>query len=502
MPWWTQWMLNCLMALRARPGGGAGSRGTGSARPSAGWQLDGPIFGLTPWDTLTTRDLCEGVLVMGNPGSGKTSTTGTAIPLAALRDGWGVVAYTTKPDDAAFWTDLCRRAGRSRQLRIVRPDGQTQFNIIRYELERTTTGGGNTLQLASLLLEAMREGKPNATPTESSEFFAQQGQILLCNAIDLLRLAEQPITFRSISKLIESAPRHVLDVQGSDWKRGECYDLLMRADRACEGADPARIELNDLVGGYFLDTFPGMNERTRGDILATIESALFQLNREPVRQLFDSPQGCSFFPEEIESGAVLVIDCPASIYGPVGRMLTICFKRLVKEMLRRRVLSGDATRPVLNFCDECQTYVTRDDADFQQVCRSNRVATVFLTQSIDNLEAVLGTDAHTNSLANALTTHIYHCTSGKTAEWIERRIAQAWRQMESINFPGHSQDQRQSPSFNMSEALQPQILASELTRLRTGGPRNGLLVDAVVFKPGRRFVTSNAPFARVQFRQE
>lgn len=464
------------------------------------WPLDHPILAFNQTDHLTIRDLCEGLLVIGNTGSGKSSTTGTMIPLAALQHGWGIIAYTTKPDDAAFWQELCRKTGRESQLRIIRPDGHSRFNLIRYELERPTAGGGNTLKLAWLLMEIFREGKQVTAATESSEFFSEQGRILLCNTIDLLRLAGEPVTFRTIGRLIESMPKHPLDLEEGDWHNSFSFNMLRRADE--RSTTPDQRDLNEIVSGYWLHAFPSMNERTRGDILATVEGALFQLNRSPVRQLLDSPDGCSFFPEMLEQGAVIVIDCPTSVHGAVGRMLTICFKRLAKEMMRRRTVQGDSTRPILNFCDECQTYVTRDDAEFQQVCRSNRVVTVFLTQSVDNLEAVLGNGAHMNSLANALTCHVYHCTSGKTAQWIEQRIANAWREMESVNYPGlsHETPHQRPPSLNLAEGLHPQVLASDLAKLLTGGPRNNGLVDAIVFKPGRIW-SSGAPFVRVRFHQ-
>lgn len=464
------------------------------------WPMDQPLVRLTERDCLTARDLFEGMLVLGNPGSGKTSTTGSIVPMAALQAGWGVVAFTTKPDDAEFWQRLCAATGRSSQLRIVRPDGNTFFNLIRYELERPSPGGGNTLKLAALLTEAFREGKPQNVASEASEFFIEQMQILLCNAMDALRLAKEPLSFRAIQRLIAATPSDPEDLESDHWKSGYCFEVLKRANE--NATSPKDASTNEIVARYFLENFPHMNPRTRGDVLATVESALFQLNREPVRQLLDSPNAMSFVPEQVESGMVLVIDCPVSIHGPVGRMLTICFKRLVKEMLRRRVLKGDQTRPVLFFADECQTYCTKDDAEFSQIARSNRVSIVYLTQSIDNLEAVLGNAAHTNSLANALTTHIYHCTSGKTADWIERRIANNWMSMETLNYPGHSATEpKRGVGVNVSQSLQPQVLAGELTRLRTGGPRNRNLVEAIVFKPGRFFHGTRTPFVRVRFQQ-
>lgn len=38
---------------------------------SGGLQLDAPILGPTAYDALSTRDLCEGLVVMGNPGFGQ-----------------------------------------------------------------------------------------------------------------------------------------------------------------------------------------------------------------------------------------------------------------------------------------------------------------------------------------------------------------------------------------------------------------------------------------------
>ncbi len=464
------------------------------------WPLDQAMLQITADDVLSIRDLCEGVFVIGNTGSGKSSTTGTMIPMAALRDGWGVVAYTTKPEDAAFWERLCDQAGRRDHLLIVRPDGKTHFNLMRYEMERLTTGAGNTVVLANLLSEIFREGKQIATPTEASEYFQSLSEICLCSAIDILRLAKEPLNLDAINRLIDAAPMHRNDLDDPKWQARFCFQTILRAD--ANAKTEAEKRTCRIATEYFLGTLPNMNDRSRGDVISTIQAGLFQLNRDPVRNLLDSPEGCSFMPEWLERGLVLVVDCSPAVYGTVGRMLTIAFKRIVKQMLRRRVIEGEWTRPVLNFADEAQTYVTRDDADFQQVCRSNRVATVFLTQSFDNFEAALGSEAHTNSLANALTTHFYHATSGKTAEWIERRIASDWDDTESVQMPGRNPDGHAgSPSMSFNEGMYPRIPASELTGLRTGGPLNDGLVDAIVFKPGRRFKSSGAPFVRVTFRQ-
>ncbi|MCC6970569.1 MAG: TraM recognition domain-containing protein [Phycisphaerales bacterium] len=455
---------------------------------------------LTERDVLTLRDLCEGVFVLGNPGSGKSSTTGTIVPMAALRGRWGVVAYCTKPDDCEFWLRLCRIAQVRGPVRVIRPDGRTRFNLMRYELERRTPGGGNTLKLATMLFELFKEGKPSLTPSENSEFFNSSGTSLLCHVLDALRLAAEPCSFRAIKRMLESTAKSSEELEFESWRDGYCRAVLAAAnERASTHEDH---ELCEEFTSFFIRSLPEFNERTRGDIFATIDAALFQLTREPVRTLLDSPAGCDFVPDELEHGAVWIIDCPVSVYGAVGRLVTMTFKRIVKDYFARRPLRGDATRPILHFCDECQTYVSRHDAEFQQVCRSNRIVGMSLTQSIDNLVVALGSEPHANSLANALSTHVYHCTSGHTAEWVQRRIADAWRSMESVSISSDGAAQHRGPSVSLSEHLHPQVLASELTRLRTGGPLNGNLVDAICLKPGRRFHASGGPFVRVCFQQQ
>lgn len=465
--------------------------------PRIGWPLDAPIVQLTPWDCLTTRDLCEGMFVLGNPGSGKTSTLGQILPLAALNDFWGILALTTKPDDAAMWMRLVKKSGRGGQLRVIRPGGDHYFNIVRYELERER--GGNTLRLASMLMEMFREGQPATHSSDTERFFEQQGQILLCNAIDALRLAREVVSFETIKRLIDSAPMRPENVDDPQWQTSYCCEVLAKARE--NARTPAEQRFLDVVGNYWLVSFPNSNERSRGDTLATIESGLFQLSRDPFRDLLDSPNGCSFLPDCLSDGGVILVDCPVGVHGVVGKMLTIAFKRLCKEYLRRRPVFGDATRPVLFMSDECQCYCTREDAEWFQVARSQKIANFYLTQSTDNLVVALGTPAHFESLAGGLTTHVYFCCSGHTAQWIEQRIAAAWRSMESVSIPSWSAGQKQSPSISIAEHPHPQVLASDLARLRTGGPVNGGLVDCLILKPGRRFVASGLPFARLQFAQ-
>lgn len=458
---------------------------------------------LTPWDVLTTRDLLEGILIIGNTGSGKSSTSGTILATSALRADWGIVAFTAKPDDAAYWQELCRKTGRTLDLRIVRPGGEHHFNISMHELSRSGPVGQSTLRLAHLFTQLLCTSKRSSVENETSRFFNQMVLVTLTNVLDILVQASEPIGLDSIQRFLNHLPKSVAELDDERWHKSYAHHALATADHNVTARGmPDELRLHASAAHFFLNTVPHMSDRTLGDVFSSITAEIFQLSRYPFRELLDSPRGCSFTPDMLSDGTMIVVDCSIAEWGEIGKSLTQCFKSICQHYLRRRVICGDQTRPVLVFLDEAQLYVTREDTEFQNTCRSQRVASGFLTQSIPNLEAELGNDAYTNSLANSLTNLIVHCTVGSTAEWVQHRVGQAWRQMENTSYSGWTPGQSQSPNVSISESIHPQILASEFTKLRTGGAPHNNLVEALVFKAGRKFVASGLPFVRVQFRQE
>jgi hypothetical protein len=62
----------------------------------------------------------------------------------------------------------------------------------------------------------------------------------------------------------------------------------------------------------------------------------------------------------------------------------------------------------------------------------------------------------------------------------------------------HSDNQ----GVSLSEQLAYRVLPVEFTQLRTGGPRNNLLVEGIIFKPGRVWNATGTNFMRVTFKQQ
>ena len=72
-------------------------------------KLDTPLLKLTATDYFTLRDACQGVLITGGIGSGKTSGSGQALAGAYLRAGMGGLVLCAKPEEAQQWRRYCKQ---------------------------------------------------------------------------------------------------------------------------------------------------------------------------------------------------------------------------------------------------------------------------------------------------------------------------------------------------------------------------------------------------------
>src|SRR5690242_2465967 len=93
------------------------------------FSLDEPLLWLTPKNPFTIRMACEGVQILGDMGSGKTSGSGTALALALLRAGFGGLVLCKKTDESRRWMHYLAEAGRLDSALIVHPAQPWRFNF-------------------------------------------------------------------------------------------------------------------------------------------------------------------------------------------------------------------------------------------------------------------------------------------------------------------------------------------------------------------------------------
>jgi hypothetical protein len=118
--------------------------------------LDRPILFLSEIDHFALRDMCEGTLITGAPGSGKTTAVGwrLAYEQLAARNTGGLVT-TAKAEETNDWRAYAKACGRETDLIMFNSDSGRYFDPLHYEWVRPGLGAGDlesTIDLFSTLV--------------------------------------------------------------------------------------------------------------------------------------------------------------------------------------------------------------------------------------------------------------------------------------------------------------------------------------------------------------
>src|SRR5271155_4412632 len=195
-----------------------GKSQAGSRQSSDTWPLDLPLVGFSKReaDVWTLSDAFQGVLIMGENGSGKTSGSGELLARKYLKAGFGGLVLCFKTDEAALWRGYLRRAGREDDGRYFSADNDFRFNFLDYEAQ--TSGVDFAENLVTLLVDIASIQKRTEASGSEAHFWLPQKKKLLRNAITLLLLAKTPIQLRTLYEMIVSAPKEPRQTTSSDWQ--------------------------------------------------------------------------------------------------------------------------------------------------------------------------------------------------------------------------------------------------------------------------------------------
>jgi hypothetical protein len=419
----------------------------------------------------------------------------------------------TKPDERELWEHYCRSTGRLGDLQVFSPQNPLRFNFLQFELDRRSAGAGLTDNLVNLFSEVLEiaERQSGQGGRDAEAYWRRANRQLCRNAVDLLVMGTGSISIPDLYRLVVSAPTSIEQTRSNDWKRESfCFQCLNAADNRSL-TSRQRHDLG-IVVDYFLLEFPALSDKTRSVIVSTFTSMIDVLNRGVLAELFCGQTNIS--PEDIEQGAIILIDLPVKTYAEVGQFAQVLWKYCFQRSIERRKVD-DNTRPVFLWSDEAQFTTTSYDMQFQTTCRSARVATVLLTQNTSNFYAALGGNdkgkAEADSLFANLNTKIFHANSDPvTNEWASSIIGR------SRQFLANSSSSYEEPSLfsiltgersysnhsgGVSETVDFEVQPRVFTTLRKGGPANQWDVDGIVFQGGRRFQASKKTWLRTAFSQ-
>lgn len=481
------------------------------------WELTDEVLRLSRDDSWTIRDATEGTLIQGATGKGKSSGSGRTVGTSMLNAGFGGLVLTAKSDERALWESYCRETGRLGDLLIVGPDAKLRFNFLDHELNRQGTGAGLTENIVNVFSTVMEIRERNAGAgggREDGTFWKQGSLKLMRNGTDLVSLATGSVSVPDLVRVVLSAPQSPGQVSDRDFQEGSyCFQCLKAADQKPKTAR----QQHDfgVVCDFFLLEWPRLAERTRSVIQATWMGWADMLNRSLLRELFCTDT--TITPEVVEDGKIILIDLPVKEFGEVGQFAQALWKYCFQRSIERRNVAT-SLRPVFLWADESQHFITSYDMQFQTTCRAARVATVYLTQNVSNVYAALGGGdkgrAEADSIFANLNTKIFHANGDPvTNEWAASLIGRS-RQFLASGNSSYDNDHRWaaavgldwldgggSTSAGFSETFEYEVQPREFTRLRTGGPANGWIVDGIVFQNGRTFAASGRTWLKTAFRQ-
>jgi hypothetical protein len=472
------------------------------------WPGDRPLVNLGG-DAWRIKDACEGTIIFGGTGSGKTSGSGRAIASAFLSSGFGGLVLCAKPDEPELWRRYVAEAGRESDLVMFGSGDARGFNFMRHESLRGGAGAGLTENFVNLFMEVASIGSGEAHGRGGDPFWERAMRSLIRNCADVLLMAGEAVTLHGMFEIIRSAPPSLEQLASRDWRAGSACCRYLNTARARALGNPWAADCHEACA-YWLDHFPTLGEKTRGSIVAMFSTLAEGLMRGKMRELFC--EGTNVSPSDVIAGRIVVVDLPVKEWSEVGRMAAVIWKYCLQKAVERRTDSADGLgRPLFVWADECQHFASRYDSLFQATARSSRVASVYMTQSYPTLVSALGGDglgrAAADSLLGNLGTKVFHANSDRetnrfASELVGRRLQslKSFGSGSSVSLGGQA-TLGSSANRGRSEHMDLEIQPMEISMLRKGGPEHGYASDALVFQNGRMWGATGRTWQKVSFRQ-
>lgn len=466
--------------------------------------LDHPLLTIPGGDHWRIRDACEGTQVFGMTGSGKTSGSGSAIASGFLSAGFGGLVLTAKTDERDLWQRWAARTGRTKDLCIVTADGPLTFNFMDYETRRPGAGAGLTHNLVRLFQNVFevsdRQGSGGGGG-EDGAYWKRAVEQLLRNAVDLVVLSTGGLSLELMYRIVHDAPRSPAMVQSPEWHASSlCMKAIVKAkERTLPAAQASDLEM---VCRYWLNDFPGLAEKTRSIVVNMFTGMAESFLRHPFKRLFC--EKTTIRPEDTFDGRIIILDLPVKEYNELGKYAQVLFKFIWQRAVERRDLQ-QYPRPVFLWADEAQFFVTSEDAKFQSTARSKRACTVYLTQNLPSYVAELGGDRQkpaVMSLLGNLGTKIFHANADSETNQYAADLIGKDLQGRGSSHTSTQDSGQTNQSAGFSEVMDFDVQPQAFTKLRKGGPENGLQVEAILYQGGRKWKATGKTFVRVVFKQE
>jgi len=409
-----------------------------------------------------------------------------------LREGYGGLFLTVKPEDRDTYIGYVRDAGRMDDLIVFSPDHTVYMNFIADEIAASLSTRVLVENISALISTVSQLGERERSHSGDGRFFHDYATIFTQHVLLVLVESGQPVTMPNLHKLIVSAPKSLEQVKSKDWQNSSyLYQCLQAADTAPKS--PSLKADFDLALTELLHVWPAMSNRTRTGIEATLTTTTSKLSRGAARDMLSASEP-NLSPSALFDGKIIIADFNVATYRDVGILIQVILKYVTQLALARRDVRVHP-RPVFIVADEAQTLLVDADQHFQAIARSTRTASIYATQSISSLLDAWGpnSEAKVETLLANLQTLVYgQQTDIRTIEHLQQVIGKT-RQFRFSGNNSRSNDwmatllgSEEGTSTGINEVFEYEIQAGDLSGLVKGGPPHWF-VESIIYQNGRTF---------------
>lgn len=483
-------------------------------------------------NSITWADAVEGTLITGATGSGKSSGAGKHAAKAMIKSGFGMCILCAKKDERKRWLKYIEDVApeRKNDLVIFNKQSGLNFNFLQYEMSRKGEGAGDVLNAVEALMSLNEQNKvylSGGGGGKDERFWDLSLRRLISRCISTLRLANEEVSVTNMRKLVSDCfkgdePDHYqkLEHQASnkaidDQKRKQAEDeldawinsnyflqlLLKISNKDFSDADEEDVEL---TMNYWIKEFPKIGEKATSIVVESFMGIVEPfLNRGVLKDQFSNGLSPELLPESIyRYNRIVIIDFPIKEFGIAGIYAATIYKTTFQAAMERRDVEAESNpKPIGLWIDEYQQFCThKTDSQFQATARSSWVATVYITQNINNIFYVMGNDqpeAKAKSLLGNLNLKYFASNDNyDTNLWASNMIGK-----HIIDFQNLSFSKNMDISKTKNQQMQYRVTPDHFTVLKTGRKANDYIVQTVVFKSGKTWGRDKQNFALVGFDQ-
>lgn len=460
----------------------------------------------------TFRDLTGHVLVKGQSGSGKTSSTLRQLMVDLALNHCGGIILTSKRSDVDDWLqffEMLKKKGvvdRTNDI-VVFGENENQYSFSPLEYYQSSGRGANTNNIVQLLYDFVRLEKfinGDEGSGKEADFWRNAVKRMLTYSVLLLSLAKKDITFDSLHSLILSIPTEsdinqlqtILNDHSSfqeklqKWGESnyfiECfYEATKNTSFSIQEGNSSRERDYHLSKQYFIEHLPRMHDRTKTIIIESLVS-LFQIFLiHPTYQYFNS-RPTNLRPEITwEGNKIIILDWSVKEYDNLGRFLQGIYRYMWMRAIERRRFDSKTDNVTFLFADEAPLFLSHYDSIFQATSRSCGAAVISAGQSISAYKASLAGNQHSiDALLANFSTRIYHTnTDPASMNFVANSIGKAWRPIFSHGVSSAGSSSNIQPQFTF------QVDPVKVTQLGMGGPPN-FESEVLITIAGKTFIGS------------